>query len=60
MDGAVVKIGEHITRTRVLGETGPEIPFIKRLGMRMVVGLVRCFSGLYLRNLNKRSDSIYE
>ena len=54
MDGAAAKIGEYITRTSVLGETGPEILFIKRLRMRMVVGLVQCFSGLYLRNLNKR------
>lgn len=60
MDGVVAKIGERIIKTSVLGETGPEIPFIKRLGMRMGVGLVRCFSGLYLRNLNKRSDSVYE
>ena len=54
MDGAVVKIGEHIIKISVLGETRPEIPFIKRLRMRMGLGLVRCFSGLYLRNLNKR------
>ena len=60
MDGIAAKIGERITRISVLGETGPEILFIKRLRMRMGVGLVQCFSGLYLRNLNKRSDSIYE
>ena len=54
MDGVVAKIGEHITRISVLGKTGPEILFIKRLRMRMGVGLVQCFSGLYLRNLNKR------
>ena len=60
MDGVVAKIGEHITRTSVLGETGPKILFIKRLCMRMGVGLVQCFSGLYLRNLNKRSNSVYE
>ena len=60
MDGAAAKIGEHITKISVLGETGLEILFIKRLRMRMDVGLVQCFSDLYLRNLNKRSDSVYE
>ena len=54
MDGAVVKIGEHITRTSVLGETGPEIPFIKRSSMKIVNGPVQYFSGLYLQRLDER------
>ena len=48
MAGVAARIGGRITKTSVLGETGPEIHFIKRSSMRIANGLVQCFSDLYL------------
>ena len=59
MAGVVAMIGQHITRTSALGETGPEILFIKRLRMRIANEHVQYFSGLYLRRLNERSWGVY-
>ena len=55
MAGVAAMIGRRITRTSVLGETGPEILFIKRLRMKIANGPVQYFSGLYLQRLDKRS-----
>lgn len=56
MAGVAVKSGGRITRTNALGETGPEIHFIKRSSMRIVNGLVQYFSGLYLQRLDERKS----
>ena len=53
MAGVAAMIGQHITRISALGETGPEILFIKRLRMRIANEHVQYFSGLYLRRLNE-------
>ena len=59
MAGVAAMIGRRITRTSVLGETGPEIPFIKRSSMKIANGPVQYFSGLYLQRLDERSWGVY-
>ena len=59
MAGVAAMIGWRITRISALGETGPEILFIKRLRMRIANEHVQYFSGLYLRRLDERSLGVY-
>lgn len=59
MAGVATRLGGRITRISVLGKTGPEIPFIKRLSMRIANGLAQYFSGLYLQRLDERSWGVY-